>query len=87
MKKFKLICMAPNGDHITDSESDNIEDLEKNSIDMGSKWIFYPFHFICTSKTIKEAFDGGEHFNGKRIKTIKSYFQKNEDKLVRILNQ
>jgi hypothetical protein len=42
---FSLVVMSTDGETKTDSVHDTIESAEKESGDMGSRWIFYPFHF------------------------------------------
>ena len=46
------------------------------SENMGSHWIFYPYHFITNDSglTINESPYGLERFNGKRLKTVQKAF-------------
>lgn len=84
MNNYKLICMAPDGDYVTDIRYASVEECTEASADMGSRWIFYPYHFICSGKTIRVAPDGLERFQGKRITTIQRIFKdwyKRENKL------
>ena len=50
--KYKLLCIAPEGEYIIDSIDKDIEVLKDNSCNMGSKWIFYPYHVIIKGNTI-----------------------------------
>lgn len=84
----KLICMSFDGVYVTDTNG-TLKECQEASSNMGSKWFFYPFHFILTDsgKTIKEA--GGitvfmstgetvmnKKFAGKRLKTVIKKFEK-----------
>lgn len=61
--KYELICMTFNGDFVKDFTG-TIEECKNISTDMGSKWYFYPFHFIITKKgTVMNA--GGSLVNTK----------------------
>ncbi len=55
---MKLICMSFDGDYVTDMEGD-IDECCDTSSEMGSKWYFYPFHFIL-SNSGKTVVDTGE---------------------------
>lgn len=81
---YKLICMAFDGDYITegnvfsdDRAFETIADAWERSSDMGSRWFFYPFHFVVTESglTIADAPDGLEIFNGRRVKTVAKIFK------------
>ena len=47
---YKLLLVAPDGDFVTDRSQDTVEECCKQSADMGSRWFFYPFHFIIKDK-------------------------------------
>lgn len=76
MQKCKLICMTFNGDSVTEGEFDSVNEAWERSEDMGSRWFFFPFHFVLTEtgKTIKDTFQGLEWMKGKRLSTIKKIF-------------
>ena len=75
MKKFKLICMSFDGDYVSDNfDFDSIDDAWEYSCNLGSRWYFYPFHFVIKGVTIKDTPDQLRYFNNKRIKTIKKKF-------------
>jgi hypothetical protein len=76
MKKYKLICMSFDGEYQTEMYSNDIDELWKHSDNIGSKWFFYPFHFVCTSKTIKQSYEPVLWLQGKRIKTVSKLFNK-----------
>ena len=44
--------------------------------DMGSRWFFYPFHFVVTAsgKTVKDAPEIMEHLIGLRVKALAEHF-------------
>lgn len=80
---YKLICMSFDGEYVTEHNifSDNrafetIADAWERSSDMGSRWFFYPFHFVTTASglTIADAPSGLEIFNGRRVKTVAALF-------------
>ena len=74
MKKvYNLVCIAPDGDHATDCHDRPFDECIQRSQDMGSRWIFYPFHVITTpsNKTVADAFGPMECFIGKRLTTLK----------------
>jgi len=78
MAKYKLMCMSFDGDYVIERELfDSINNAWSYSNDLGSKWFFYPFHFVVTEseKTIAGSFDG-VHFNGLRVKTVTKIFEK-----------
>lgn len=75
---FRLICMSFDGDYVKESNLfETIEDAWEHSSNLGSKWYFYPFHFVTTEsyKTIVES-AGVLLFscNNKRLKTVKKMF-------------
>lgn len=73
MKLYNLVCIAPDGDHVTDVRNKPFDECVKRSEDMGSRWIFYPFHVITTpsGNTVADAFGDMEPFIGKRLNTLK----------------
>ena len=75
--KNKLICMTFDGDYQTERpEFETIQDAWEHSEDLGSKWIFYPFHFVVTEslQTIKDAPELLQGLIGRRVKTIRNLF-------------
>ncbi len=72
-KLYNLVCIAPDGDHVTECHERPYDECIKRSEDMGSRWIFYPFHVVTTpsNKTVADAFGEMECFVGKRLKTLK----------------
>lgn len=77
---FNLICMSFDGEYVTENKRDEkfetIADAWERSSDMGSRWFFYPFHFITTEsgRTIADAPDGLEIFTGRRVETVAGIF-------------
>lgn len=64
--QYRLICMAFNGDHITDYEG-NMEECQDASSNNGSKWYFYPFHFIVNSRNmVKDTGEGLVRMSDKK---------------------
>jgi hypothetical protein len=73
MKKYNLVCIALDGDHVTECHEKSFDECIKRSQDMGSRWYFYPFHVVTTpsNKTVADAFGDLEPFIGKRLITLK----------------
>jgi len=72
----KLICMSFDGDYVTEGTFDSVTDAWERSEDMGSRWYFYPFHFVTTNsgKTVKDAPELLQHLNGMRVKQVVQRF-------------
>lgn len=78
---YQLICMAFDGEYVTERPKfDSIDDAWEYSNNLGSKWHFYPFHFVIKNKTIKDSPDPLSYFNNKRIKTVSKLFEKLSEK-------
>ena len=61
---YQLICMAFDGDYVTERlEFKSIDDAWEYSNNLGSKWFFFPFHFVIKNLTIKDSPDLLKHFN------------------------
>lgn len=88
-KQFKLICMAMDGVYIKDTVG-TLEHCQNQSADMGSKWYFYPFHFIVTTSIGEIVVDTGsglidrqsnesyqsKMFKGRKLATVQKVFKK-----------
>jgi hypothetical protein len=72
----KLICMSFDGDYVTEGEFQSPSEAWNRSNDMGSRWFFYPFHFVTTAsgKTIKEAPEMLQHLVDQRVKSVSEHF-------------
>lgn len=59
-------------------EFDSIKEAWEYSNNLGSKWYFYPFHFITTQsgKTIRSCPNNLETFDNLRVKTVKEIFNR-----------
>ena len=78
MKQYKLICMSFDGEYQTERPVfDSIEAAWSYSNDLGSRWYFYPFHFIVSEsgKTIIDAPEPMTHMNGHRVKAVAKHFK------------
>lgn len=73
---FKLICMSFDGEvQIEHKIFEFVEDAWDYSNDLGSKWFFYPFHFVV-SESEKTVIDGISYiFKNKRVKTVRKMFK------------
>jgi hypothetical protein len=78
MKKYKLLVMSFDGDSkVEKSEFETVEEVWGYSNDLGSKWFFYPFHFVISAsgKTIIDSVPPLDRFNGLRVKTVQEIFE------------
>lgn len=82
---MKLVCVAPDGDYVTELEESTLEECTERSANMGSRWIFYPLHFILsdTGLTVKETPDHSffEEFKNKRFSTVINLLKKYPNQL------
>lgn len=73
---YQLIVMSFDGVyHRENPEFETIQDAWDYSSDIGSKWYFYPFHFVVKNHTIKDAPDMLYFLKDKRIKTARKLFK------------
>lgn len=82
---YSAIFFAPDGEHVRDFYSDSKESISGKIENMGSRWVFYPFVFIATKRTIVESPNCLEFLNGKRVKTVERFFEENEDIAIEML--
>lgn len=47
MESYMLVVIAPDGAFKIEGHFDSIDDAWKRSEDMGTRWYFYPFHFVA----------------------------------------
>ena len=73
----RLVCIAPDGDHVTECKDLSKWECIERSVDMGSRWIFYPFHFVVSDsgKTVIDAPDEFKFLERKRLNTVKRLFK------------
>jgi hypothetical protein len=69
---YQVICMSFDGEY--QREKAEFKTIEEAGDYLGSKWYFYPFHFIVSKNTIREVPEGLEDLKGKRIKTVSKIF-------------
>jgi hypothetical protein len=77
MKKYQLIVMGFDGEYMREyHDFDSVDDAWEYSNNMGSKWYFYPFHFVVSGSglTIIDCGYGFEFAIGKRVKTVARRF-------------
>lgn len=75
---YKLICMSFDGDHVTERpEFETVEATWEHDNDMGSRWYFYPFHFVVTASgcTIVDAPFPLEYLERRRVRTVAHLFE------------
>ena len=73
----KLICMGFDGEYKTEKQFKTVQECWNHSDDMGSRWYFYPFHFVVTDsgKTVIDSPYRLENFNRKRVETVCKIFK------------
>ena len=75
---MKLICMSFDGKFQTERPSfSEVQQAWRWGNDIGSKWFFYPFHFVTSesTKTIIDTPHGMDIMVGKRTATVAKIFQ------------
>lgn len=83
MKRYKLVVMSFDGDIQTERpDFETIEQAWNYSNNLGSKWYFYPFHFVTTAsgKTVADAPQGFENLKGERMNYVRKCFKQAADK-------
>ena len=76
MNKYQVICMAFDGEYQREGQMcSDIEAAWELSNNLGSKWYFYPFHFVVVNNTIRDVPSLMEKFLGKRIATVAKIFK------------
>lgn len=81
MKKYQIICMGFDGEYKREHPTfETIEDASESGNDLGSKWFFYPFQFVVSGETIRDAGYGLTHLEGKRISTVAKIFKKHSER-------
>jgi len=76
MKNYNVLFLSFDGDSQKEGNFNEISEAWDYVNDIGSKWYFYPFCFVVSNKTIKDAPDLLPFFIGKRITTVKKAFKK-----------
>ena len=73
--KYWLMCMSFDGGYVREGEFNTIDDVWNYSNDMGSRWWFYPFHFVVRGQTIVDVPDDIFGWCSRRkIKTVIKIF-------------
>ena len=96
--KFKLVLMSFDGEYVIDSSHKTKDDAIKTAEDLGSKWVFYPFCFICSGCKVVDAFGSLIRmsdnepvlrliFAGRKFKTVQREFKKLFNELERDENE
>ena len=83
MKTYKLLLMTPDGEgYVTEGENLTLDEATNLSCDMGSRWLFYPLHFIIKDNSnsssidnqrIIEAGDTLQWSKGLAVKSIRKF--------------
>lgn len=73
---YKLIVMSFDGDWKEEAEQfENTDDAWSYASDLGSKWYFYPFHFVVDQAgEVVGAPSPMEHLEGMTIEDVASHF-------------
>ena len=81
---YKLVCLALDGEKVTEGEFPTVSDAQKRSEFMGSRWYFYPIHVVTGKIKILEIPDEIEfgddiidlgQFKGKNITTLVKFLR------------
>lgn len=74
---YKLIVMGFDGDYQTERpEFENIDDAWEYAGELGSKWYFYPFHFVINqAEEIVGAGSPMQHLEGMTVQDVASHFR------------
>lgn len=80
-KSYNLLVVSFNGDTQLERVNGDVKDCWERSNDMGSKWYFYPFHFVVSDKTVIDTPNELNNFKGKRIKTLLKSFKDTNKRL------
>lgn len=74
---YQLICMSFDGEYVTEHPAfKSIEDTWEYSNDLGSKWYFYPFHFVVKGSIIKDTPTHLDFFKNEKIATVCEIFNR-----------
>lgn len=93
-RKYRAVLFAPDGDWVTDFESDTIEEVRDKLADRGSRWYFYPFdavilshpHVVYGTQRIIDAPTEFHFLVGKTIKTFTRFLRDNPDVVAELLS-
>ena len=74
-RQYELICMSFDGEYKREPwKFESVDKAWEYSNDLGSKWFFYPFHFVVKGKTIAAAPYQLEWLENKRLSTVVKLF-------------
>jgi hypothetical protein len=74
---YQLICMSFDGEYQLERyEFESIDDAWEYSNNLGSKWYFYPFHFVIENKVIKDTPMHLEFFKERSIVKVCKVFNR-----------
>jgi hypothetical protein len=86
---YKLLLVAPDGEYVTETTRDTIRECIEDSEDMGSRWIFFPFHFIIKDhgplnmeQRVIEPPDELPALQGKSLKSVFAYLKRNGQRII-----
>jgi hypothetical protein len=89
---YKLLLMAPDGDYVTEGTDKGYtaDECCEISANMGSRWIFYPFHFVIKDRgpvrnrqKVIEPPDGMSFLKGKSMDSVTAYMQKHGEEIAK----
>jgi hypothetical protein len=78
---YQLIVMSFDGDYRTEqSQFENTDDAWDHAGDMGSKWYFYPFHFVVDQAgNVASAPELMSHLEGLTVEDLASHFREKSE--------
>lgn len=79
---IRLVCVTFCGAHVTEGYFESISAAWDRSIDMGSRWYFYPFHFVLKDligvsgdSVVVSAPDCLKHYEGRDFREVQEVFK------------
>lgn len=85
----RLVCIAPDGEYVTEGKFETIEDAWDRSSEMGSRWFFYPIHVVTGEKGVKimdVPDDMGRGWIGKNLSTLCKAIASESDEICEWIN-
>ena len=84
--KYTLRCFAIDGESVREGEFPTKQAAWDRSNDMGSRWFFYPVHFVFGPKRCVAAPDEFAECEGMTVPEISAHLAANQEFTVAILS-
>ena len=81
---YQLVCLALDGEKVTEGQFDTVSDALTRSDNMGSRWFFYPIHVVTGQVKILDVPDFVETergllflsgFKGRHLATLVDFLK------------